>query len=300
MPVRQRLEPFIAVCAAVQHAHQKGVIHRDIKPTNVLVELKEGDAAPKLIDFGIARAVADAQHAAPQLTREGQLIGTPDYASPEQAGGSLDIDTRSDIYSLGVLLYKLLTGVTPFEGRTFRAPGHGPAPDPPTPSTRLRELGQARVAAAAQRNTDYATLRNLLRGDLDCIVTKAVAADRELRYESVHALAGDVARYLRDEPIAARPPSTAYRFRKFARRHKLALAAGGTMLILLIAGIVGTTIGLVQARHSAVVARTESAIARAVTEFLTTDLLGPNPNNRARTTVRAVVDAAAASTADSR
>lgn len=313
MPVHERLALFVEICRAVQHAHQKGVIHRDLKPGNILVSdaaterrmdvgMEHAEHAPlgrsvapslRLIDFGIARAIDERDHVS-QLTREGQLVGTPEYMSPEQARGSADIDTRSDIYALGVLLYQMLTGVTPFA----RAGPRGSEQldrEPPPPSTRLRSLGERRTRIAEQRDTDARTLGKLLRGDLDCIVSKAIAPERERRYESADALAADVLRYLRDEPIAARPASTAYRFAKFARRNRAALFAVGAVLISLLGGVIGTGVGLLRAQRAAALARDESAVSHAVTEFVTDDLLSAaSPEAKGKdVTVRAVLDSAA-------
>jgi non-specific serine/threonine protein kinase/serine/threonine-protein kinase len=279
LDMRARLTLFAHVCEAIQHAHQKGVLHRDIKPSNVLVTLQDGKSRPVVIDFGIARALDDESGAVSLMTEQGQMIGTPEYMSPEQANGSRDIDTRTDIYSLGVLLYELLTGNTPFD-RTLRGGASLPElqrlireADPPTPSTRVRKTGQRGMIAARGRGTDPSTLSRLLQGDLDWIVMKAIEKQRDLRYESVDAFAADIERYLNDEPVLARPQSAAYRFRKFARRNRGAVAAAVAIVILLVSGVIGTTYGMVKARREAQVARNESAIATAVSDFLNYDLL---------------------------
>ena len=279
LSARKRLELFLKVAAAVQHAHQKGVIHRDIKPSNVLVSIYDGDELPKLIDFGIASAVNDSLSGQTFMTEQGQIIGTPEYMSPEQADGSRDVDTRTDIYALGVLLYELLTGAMPFDREDLS--GLGPIElvrqirekDPPTPSTRVKAHGANGVVTAQKRGTDPATLWRTMRGDLDCIIMKAIEKDRTRRYETVEAFSSDIVRYLREEPILARPPSATYRFSKFARRNKGALAAGVTVALVLVGGVIGTAIGMVRAQREAAIARNESAIARAVTAFLNDDLV---------------------------
>jgi non-specific serine/threonine protein kinase/serine/threonine-protein kinase len=279
LSVRQRLELFLKVAAAVQHAHQKGVMHRDIKPSNVLVTIYDDSALPKLIDFGIASAVNDSLSGQTIMTEQGQIIGTPEYMSPEQADGGGDVDTRTDIYALGVLLYELLTGAMPFDRDALC--GLGPIElvrqirekDPPTPSTRVKACGADGVVTAERRGTDPTTLGRTMRGDLDCIIMKAIEKDRTRRYETVEAFASDIFRYLHEEPILARPPSASYRFKKFARRNKGALAAGVTISLVLVGGVIGTAIGMVRAQNEAAIARSESAIARAVTNFLNDDLV---------------------------
>ncbi len=246
LPVSERLGLFVAVCQAVQHAHQKGVIHRDLKPSNVLVVSHDGTPVAKVIDFGIAKAVG--QHLTDKTiyTQFAQLIGTPLYMSPEQAGQSgLDVDTRSDIYSLGVLLYELLTGTTPFDPERLRAAGYDELrriireEEPPRPSTRLSTLGQAATTVSAQRRSDPRRLSQLCRGELDWIVMKALEKDRNRRYESASAFAADVQRYLHDEPVLACPPSAWYRFRKFARRNRGRLTAAAVVGVALLVAVGG-------------------------------------------------------------
>jgi len=232
LSTRQRLELFVQVCNAVQHAHQKGIIHRDIKPTNVMVTLHDGKPVPKVIDFGIAKATNQRLTEQTLFTRYAQMIGTPEYMSPEQAEMSgLDIDTRTDIYSLGVLLYELLTGSTPFAGETLRSAGYAEMQriiretDPLKPSTRIRTLGATLQGVAQSRQCSVELLPKLIRGDLDCVVMKSIEKDRTRRYETAHALAEDIERHLRNEPIQAGSPGTAYRIQKFVRRHRARLAA---------------------------------------------------------------------------
>jgi serine/threonine protein kinase/Tfp pilus assembly protein PilF len=265
LSVRDRLELFAAVCQAVQHAHQKGIIHRDIKPSNVLVTLVDGRPVPKVIDFGVAKAINQQLTEKTLFTNFAQMIGTPLYMSPEQAEmTSLDVDTRSDIYSLGVLLYELLTGTTPFDQKRIREAALDEIrrvireEEPPKPSTRISTLGEERTVTAAHRRVDAHQLSQLLRGDLDWIVMKSIDKDRVRRYETANSLARDIERYLQHQPVEACPPSALYRFRKFARRNRVGLA---TVLLIAAALVVGTAISTWQAVR-AEVARTAEAQQR--------------------------------------
>jgi serine/threonine protein kinase/tetratricopeptide (TPR) repeat protein len=229
---RERLQLFVRVCQAVQHAHQKGIIHRDLKPSNVLVMLRDGTPVVKVIDFGVAKATGQQLTERTQFTNFAQLIGTPLYMSPEQAGmNGLDVDTRSDIYSLGVLLYELLTGTTPFAKKRFKEVGYDEMrriireEEPPRPSSRISTLGRAATTASTQRRSDPRRLGRLLRREPDWIVMKCLEKDRERRYETAGALAVDVQRYLNNEPVQACPPSVGYRVRKFVRRHRPLVSA---------------------------------------------------------------------------
>ncbi|HUE73700.1 MAG TPA: protein kinase, partial [Pirellulaceae bacterium] len=245
---RERLELFVPVCQAIQHAHQKGIIHRDIKPSNVMVTLYDGKPVPKVIDFGVAKATEQKLTERTLFTQYGTMVGTLEYMSPEQAEMSaLGVDTRSDIFSLGVLLYELLTGSTPLTHKRMKDAAYAEIlrmikeEEPQKPSTRLSESGDALASISAQRHMEPAKLSKLMRGELDWIVMKTLEKDRTHRYETASGLAADVQRYLSDEPVQACPPSAGYRFRKFARRNKVALGGASAVAAALLLGIFGTS-----------------------------------------------------------
>ncbi len=279
-----RLELFISVCQAVQHAHQKGIIHRDIKPSNVLVSQHDDKPMVKVIDFGIAKATAARLTEKTVFTEFRQMIGTPAYMSPEQAGLSdLDIDTRTDVYSLGVLLYELLTGTTPFDIKTLMSAGYAEIQriirevEPPTPSTRLSTMKDELPSVAANRRTEPARLTKLVRGDLDWIVMKCLEKDRGRRYETANGLAADIQRYLSGEAVVAAPPSATYRINKFVRRNKGAVIAGSLVTAVLVLGIAGTSYGLAWAIRERDRAAQEASRAKAMNSFMTEMIMSANP-----------------------
>jgi WD40 repeat protein len=258
LTTRQRLDLFIPICQAVQHAHQKGIIHRDLKPTNILVTLVDGNPVPKVIDFGIAKATNQALTQHTLFTQTGALIGTPEYMSPEQAQTSgLDVDTRTDIFALGVILYELLTGTLPLDPKSLREAGlDGMArlirtAEPQRPSTRLTAPAGAAVPDTSfAHGRDVRTIQKELRGDLDWIVLKAIEKDRSRRYETANGLAADLRRHLGNEPVVARPPSTAYRLQKWVRRNRLAFAAAGIVTTALVLGTAMSTWQAVRATRA--------------------------------------------------
>ena len=269
LTIDQRFELFVQVCQAVQHAHQKGIIHRDIKASNVLVSTQDGRALAKVIDFGIAKATEHRLTEKTLFTEFRQLIGTPQYMSPEQASGSLDIDTRSDVYSLGVLLYELLTGTTPFDAAELRSAAYEEMQriirevEPPKPSTRLSQSVQTLPSIAARRQVEPRKLGLLLRGEIDWIVMKAMDKDRARRYATANDLAADVARHLNGEPVVAAPPSVAYRLRKFVQKHRVTVIATSAVVAALLLGISLASIFMLKARQEAQRATGEAERARA-------------------------------------
>ncbi len=303
LTTRARLQLFGPVCQAVQHAHQKGIIHRDLKPTNVLVSQQEGVATPKIIDFGIAKAIGQQLSEHTIVTLYGQAMGTPAYMSPEQAEMSgLDVDTRTDIYSLGVMLYEILVGkvpVDPFEDgglQAFLARLVMRDVNPPTPTSRLNSLGNARAAIAQARGTDPVSLKKQLSGDLQWMVFKAMDKDRTRRYETANELARDIEHHLNDEPVTARPPTTRYRLRKFVRRNRVPFFAGVTAVLALLLGSVVATVSLIRTQQAERIARREAATATEVSDFLVGLFEVSNPGEaRANTiTAREILDSGAA------
>ncbi|MBA3485388.1 MAG: protein kinase [Pirellulales bacterium] len=272
LPLRLRLELFMQVCQAVQHAHQKGIIHRDIKPTNVLVAEYDDHAVPKVIDFGVAKATAQKLTERTIFTEFGQVVGTVEYMSPEQAKlNQLDIDTRSDIYSLGVLLYELLTGSTPFARKRLRSAAFDEMlriireEDPPKPSTRLSTTGTL-ASIAANRGSQPNKLSGLVRGELDWVVMKALEKDRNRRYETAISFAADIQRYLDDEAVQACPPSAMYRCRKFARRNKRPLIVAtllGSALLVTLVGLTASTVLISREQRATANALQDVTLAKA-------------------------------------
>jgi tetratricopeptide (TPR) repeat protein len=258
LSTRERLELFIPVCRAIQHAHQKGIIHRDIKPSNVLVTLHDSTPVPKIIDFGIAKATSHRLTEKTLFTGFRQFIGTPEYMSPDQAAISgLDVDTRTDIYSLGVLLYELLTGSMPFDPESLRRASYSEIlriireVEPPRPSARVSTLIHDGTDVATPRHTEPATLSKLMRGDLDWIVMKAMEKDRTRRYETASEFVHDIQRYLSHEQVFAAPPTVGYKMQKFVRRHRVGVVAGAIVALALVIGLSVATYGLLEARREA-------------------------------------------------
>ena len=272
LPPRRRLELFITVCHAVQHAHQKGIIHRDLKPSNVLITQHDTTPVVKIIDFGVAKALGQVLTDKTLFTGFAQMLGTPLYMSPEQAGQSgLDVDTRSDIYSLGVLLYELLTGTTPFDSERFKTATFDEIrriireEEPLKPSSRLSATRETLKSISAQRQTEPAKLTKLLKGDIDWIVMKALEKDRTRRYETANAFAEDMEHFPSGEPVKARPPSTSYRLRKFVHRNQGWLFAAGVLGLacLLVVGSFGWILRDRESRRSAVNREVELATEEA-------------------------------------
>lgn len=313
LSTRERIELFIHVCEGVQHAHQKAIIHRDLKPSNILVMKVDGRPTPKIIDFGVAKALSQRLIEQTMFTRVGSIIGTPEYMSPEQAdSGGEDIDTRSDVYSLGVILYELLAGVPPIDLKSvsyYDIVRKLRETNTPKPSTRVRNLATGSASPSDGRDAERLLLAKELRGDLDCITLKCLEKDRSRRYGSPYELAADLQRYLQNQPVLATPASASYRLRKFAQRNRNVLAAVCALILALIAGTVVSVYQAYrahQAERAALVQRdradTEAATAAAVNDFLQNDLLSqagadqrdsdvpPDPDVK----VRALVDRAAA------
>jgi serine/threonine protein kinase/tetratricopeptide (TPR) repeat protein len=307
--LRDRLELFVQTCEAIQHAHQKGIIHRDIKPSNVLVSMEDGHPVAKVIDFGVAKAIDQRLTERTLFTQHGTLIGTPEYMSPEQAGTShFAVDTRTDIYSLGVLLYELLVGALPFDSDSLRNAAALEMlriireDDPPRPATRISSLGDGVEEIARRRLTDPRSLARKLKGELDWITMRTLEKDPSRRYSSASELASDIRRYLREEPVLAGPPNATYRMRKFVHRHRLAVAAVGIVGLALTIGAAGLGVGLLRAieaeehaRAEAERANLEAETADEVATFLSELFLASDPgSNRGETvTLREVLDRSA-------
>jgi serine/threonine protein kinase/formylglycine-generating enzyme required for sulfatase activity len=266
----ERLILFGQVCDAIQHAHQKGIIHRDLKPSNVLVTTESGQPMPKVIDFGVAKATQQRLTEHTLHTHQGQVVGTPAYMSPEQADlRGEDIDTRTDIYSLGVILYEVLVGALPFDPKLFREAGFLEAmrvireEDPVRPSTRISSLGDSTAHVAASRRTDLSSLRRQLRGDLDWITLKAMDKSRHRRYESAAALRADIERHLKDEPVSARPPSAAYLTRKLVRKHRAAFIGSLAVIVALVVGLVAASLEYFRANENEAAAIDAAKLAQS-------------------------------------
>jgi tetratricopeptide (TPR) repeat protein len=301
----QRLELFVRVCEAVQHAHQKAIIHRDLKPSNILVSEVDGKPLPRIIDFGVAKATSQRLTADTMFTRVGDIVGTPGYMSPEQADSSgEDIDTRTDVYSLGVVLYELLVGALPLD---FRNVGFEEVlrklreEEAPRPSTRMRTLGEQSSVTARNHGTDPAKLARLLRGDVDLIALKALEKDRSRRYSTASELAADIGRYLRNEPVLARPASAGYRARKYVRRHRLGVAVAAAFTVVLLAFAAAQTLQLqriISERDRATRERDradrERDRANRITDFMTGmfKLSDPSEARGNSITVREILDKA--------
>jgi serine/threonine protein kinase/tetratricopeptide (TPR) repeat protein len=306
LPTEERLELFAKVCQAVQHAHQKGIIHRDLKPSNVLVTLHDGIPVPKVIDFGIAKATEGRLTDVTIYTQLHQFVGTPAYMSPEQAEMSgLDMDTRSDIYSLGVLLYELLAGRTPFDGKELMASGIDAMrktireQEPVRPSNRLATLNdEDLITTAKRRSADKAKLLHALKGDLDWIVMKCLEKDRTRRYDTANGLAADIRRHLSNEPVVARPPSAAYRFQKAWRRNKLAYTAGMAVALALVIGLVASILALdgknrvLKAKQEALLAQERAKSVANIVEAMMTKVVSKLRDQDNRTAISAVIEAA--------
>ena len=294
LSIPERLELFLKICEGVQHAHQKGIIHRDIKPSNVLVTVQDQEPVPKIVDFGLAKATSQGLTEETMHTAIGAVVGTLEYMSPEQLElTGVDIDTRSDIYSLGVLLYNLLVGSVPFPQKEMRASHLDELrriirdKDPSKPSTRLSIAQETKTEVAEHRSQDPTALVKRIRGDLDWITLKALAKDRTRRYQTANALRMDIRRHLDNEPVLARPPSAIYKTGKFVRRHRAPVVAGLLVLLAVIGGAIGTTAGLLRALRAESRATQEAETAQRVSDFLVEIFRVADPNEAQGETITA-------------
>jgi serine/threonine protein kinase/Tfp pilus assembly protein PilF len=300
LSTRERLALFVPICHAIQYAHQKGIIHRDIKPSNILVAIENGKPIPKIIDFGIAKATGKNLAEETAFTAYGRFVGTPEYMSPEQADTTgLDIDTTTDIYSLGVVLYELLVGALPFDPSMLRKAGLEAILriireiDPPTPSSRISTLGNSATAIAHHRRVEPPTLLRQIRGELDWITMRAIEKDRTRRYQAASELAADIQRYLDGEAVMAGRPSAAYRLKKVLRRHKVVVAAASAVFLALALGLVVSTALYVRAERARSRAETQTRKAEQINFFLQNMLASAKPSEKGRdVTVREVMDGA--------
>lgn len=300
LSTKERLALFVPICHAIQHAHQKGIIHRDIKPSNILVAIEDGKPIPKIIDFGVAKAVSQRLTEETVYTQHGRLIGTPEYMSPEQAEMTgLDVDTTTDIYSLGVVLYEVLVGALPFDPSMLRKAGLEAIHriirevDPPTPSSRISTLGASAAAIAHHRRAEPPTLLRQIRGELDWITMRAIEKDRTRRYQAASELAADIQRYLDGEAVIAGRPSTAYRLKKALRRHKAVVAAVSAVFLALALGLVVSTTLYVRAQRARSRAEMQTRKAEQINLFLQNMLASAKPSEKGReVTVREVLDEA--------
>ena len=300
LDTRDRLRLFESICNAIQHAHQKGIIHRDIKPSNVLVTLHDGKPVPKVIDFGVAKAISQQLTANTLFTKYGQMVGTPQYMSPEQAEMSgLDIDTRSDIYSLGVLLYELLTGTTPIDPARLRQTGYAEMQrmireeEPPIPSKRLSSLREQSIRIASNRKSDVRALYSTVHGELDWIVMKALDKDRNRRYETANSFGLDVQSYLNGDAVRACPPSTGYLIKKAYQRNKRAALFGGALVTILATSLAFVTVSWFRERESrkqaiAAEARARSAEKQTQQELYISDMIAAHDSINSNNIRRAV------------
>ena len=303
LTIKERLELFLQVCEGVQHAHQKAIIHRDLKPSNVLVVEQDSKAVPKIIDFGLAKATAQRLTDKTMFTELGVIMGTPEYMSPEQADQSeQNIDTRTDVYSLGVILYQLLVGALPFDAKAMRAAGFEEIlrkireEEPPKPSTKIRSMGDASAASAEKRNEEPRSFAQHLRGELDWITMKALEKDRVRRYGAASELAADISRYLRNEPVVAGPATATYRMKKYALRHRIPLGAAAGLVLLLAGFAVVQAVELHRIKQERNRADRERDRAAHVTDFMTKMFKVSNPSEARGNsiTVREILDKASA------